>query len=124
MTNEEIIEKIKDICKYKNNWDSYGATPILTSTINRSIKYIKELSILSSYCKVVVPNASGAIVLEYEMGDKRLTLRFFESENKFALYDKVIRKYTNSGIFVNTQEDLSSVLWDFNNNPIKSLDEI
>jgi hypothetical protein len=83
-----IWVKLKEIMKLPANWDSYGAVPITTRTIAKTIEILVESFKIQhrlGYERIipfVAPCADGSIQAEWEIGTKELEVVIPSSENE------------------------------------------
>lgn len=58
-------EKIKELAKLPDNWDSYGSKRVKKSVINKAIQVLDELDILGLNTQHVLPVPVLCIALPY-----------------------------------------------------------
>ncbi len=62
-----LKNKILEFCALKNNWDGYGAIPLLTDIKEKSINFLLLLnSTCLDYVSDIFPNPNGTITFEWE----------------------------------------------------------
>lgn len=69
-------QKISELARLAENWDSYGSRPIQSSAIEQASKAIEYLSDISLPPPQIFPVPGGGLQLEFEQDGRELEIEF------------------------------------------------
>ena len=63
---EKAKIKLESLRGLKENWDSYGATAIVTGAVDQAARLLDVLKEAGYSCPAVVPSNTGGVVFEWD----------------------------------------------------------
>lgn len=81
------IEQLEAMRDMPENWDSYGAAPPRSASIDAAIRFLRQcterIALPQPY---VVPTRSGGVLLEWEQGPHQLEIQFDDADRGSFVY--------------------------------------
>ena len=62
-----ITDRLTHLSKLRQNWDSYGASPVSTQAITFAIQVLNEIMAESTPLPAIVPTTDGGVQLEWHL---------------------------------------------------------
>ncbi len=102
----KIINKVNGFKHLGENWDSYGALPPTTETIEQAIRFIKKAdkNILPFYFSAPGPN--GELVIEFRSGNREAAAYF----NPEATTELILSENNQTVLEVSLEENYRDLL--------------
>ena len=92
---EIVINDIDALKELEENWDGYGAVPILSASINNAKKIVLNNSITADNLEDIMPNPNGTVTITWSKGNNQVCLEvgtekmsFFAEINGKTSYSK------------------------------------
>jgi hypothetical protein len=86
---ELLLEETKELSRFAQNWDSYGATPPSSESIGAAIEFLVSGSGADFLPVRTLPSAEGGVALRFLAGDKRALVEFLNTGTvEVMLYDE------------------------------------
>ena len=79
----DSLSKINSFVKFKENWNSYGASPYSKNVLDNAKKAILKLN----YQPEIFPVADGSIQFEYDFNNSHLEMQIFEDRVEIYIAD-------------------------------------
>ena len=84
----ETIERLYEFARFKENWDSYGASPPAEGLRNRALQMLLSSNLSGVPKPFVVPRKDGGINFEWDSGEKFLSLEVRKEGMKYFFFDR------------------------------------
>lgn len=107
----QMISKLKGFKNLGENWDSYGAVPPSSETIDNAIRFVKKADRNLLPFFFTAPGPNGEVVIEFKQGNKEASVYFnpegtsellLNSNNETVLEGPLEENYRDLLNFINT----------------------
>ena len=85
--NAQQIRKIKSFLNLEENWDSYGAAPIVEHCVQSAIDFVKRLDDKYQEVYFVAPGPNGEVLVELKAEERSIEVIFDEDDVEYAKYE-------------------------------------
>lgn len=84
-----VVEKIAELARLSENWDSYGSRPIQPAAIEKTIELLRELSKFDLPLPQIFPVPGGGIQLEWQNAERELEIELLSDGSvEFLIVDE------------------------------------
>ena len=107
--NAQQIQKIKSFLNLEENWDSYGAAPIIESCVYNAIDLVRRLDEKYQAVYFVAPGPNGEVLVELKAGERSIEVIFDEGAAEYIKYENC--DVVDEGIYEPSDLDSQLVSW-------------
>lgn len=107
--NAQQIRKIKSFLNLEENWDSYGAAPIIEYCVRNAINFVKRLDEKYQEVYFVAPGPNGEVLVELKAEERSIEVIFDEDDVEYAKYEN--GDVVDEGIYEPGDVDSQLVSW-------------
>lgn len=89
--DDAIREKIRSFDKLQVGWDSYGASPVPTAVVHKTLAFLESIE--------VIPTARESIQIEFKSGETEIEIEISLKSIQFLIDDNEGRMMSEVGVY-------------------------